>query len=337
MRPSFIPKLVNGPLFDPIVHIRILNERDAVMFDCGHFLSPSAFSGADGGLTNREILLLSAIFISHAHMDHFMGLDHVLRIILHREGPLHIYGPEGITEKVLSKLHAYTWNLTEEYMLEIYIHEVRTGTIITSKTLASTGFQVTEEKISPKGGNIIIQQPRYTVEIIILKHNTPCLGFVIKESVHVNIRGEMLSKKGYLAGPWIGRLKELILTGMVDTYLKVDTLSGVRDLPVEDIIKDIVIVSPGQKITYITDIRYSQDNLKKIMDVASGTDILFIEAFYLDELKEQAYERGHLTALQAGKIAWMVGAKKIVPMHISPRYHSQVDRITKEISIARKG
>ncbi|MEA3222782.1 MAG: MBL fold metallo-hydrolase [Thermodesulfobacteriota bacterium] len=337
MRPSFIPKLVNGPLFDPIVHIRILNERGAIMFDCGRFLSLPVSGGVKSVLTNREILLLNAIFISHAHMDHFMGFDHVLRVILHRQRPLHIYGPEGITDKVLSKLHAYTWNLTGEYMLEVYIHEIRADTIITSKTSARTGFNVAGEKRALREDNIISREPRYTVEAVILEHNTPCLGFIMKERLHVNIKGDMLLKKGYLAGPWIGMLKELVLTGAIDTHLKVDTSSGVCDLLVEDIVKDIVIVSPGQKIVYVTDIRYSRDNLEKIMDVASGTDILFIEAFYLDELKDQAYKKGHLTAAQAGRIAQMIGAKKVIPMHISPRYHSRVDSITKEIFIAHKG
>ncbi|MRR39072.1 MBL fold metallo-hydrolase, partial [bacterium] len=96
MRPSFLPRLVNGALFDPVVYVRILNEKRALMFDCGHFLS----------LSERELLAVEALCISHLHMDHFMGFDRVLRSILHRQAPLDIYGPDGIIEKTLAKLDA---------------------------------------------------------------------------------------------------------------------------------------------------------------------------------------------------------------------------------------
>jgi ribonuclease Z len=331
MRPSFAPRLVNGPLYDPVVYTRILNEKDAVLFDCGHFF----LSGA--GLANKEILLINSIFVSHAHMDHFMGFDYVLRVILHRDKPLHVYGPEGITDKVLSKLRAYTWNLTMEYMLEVNIHEIQKDEILISSASVKDGFRKVRRQRQPRQGNLILRQPRYTIEAVALKHNTLSLGFVMKERLHVNIRSEVLAKKGYRAGPWVGRLKEMILEDETDGTLEVETVSGQKDMQIKDIIKDLVIISPGQKLTYLTDIRYSKDNLKRIEKISSGTDLLFIEAFYLDELKKEAYAKGHLTAAQAGEIARMVGAKKVVPMHISPRYHDQVDIIQDEISRSQMG
>ena len=322
MRPSFIPRLVNGPLFDPLVYVRILNERRALLFDCGHFLA----------ITPRELLLIDGIYISHAHMDHFIGLDYVLRAILHREKPLYIYGPEGITEKVLSKLHAYTWNLAKDYKLAVHIMEIRPGLMTSTSANLSTEFKdYSAEEYPLEPCCVITDEPRYTVKTVVLDHNIPCLAFTLEERAHVNIRGDVLHDRGYISGPWLGKLKECILTGDYQASIEVSLVMGTTVKKVNELMDELVIISPGQKIGYITDIRYSRENVENLKAIASGTDILFIEAFYLDELRDEANRKGHLTARQAGTIAGMLSAKKVIPMHISPRYHGRVEEIMKEV------
>ena len=87
----------------------------------------------------------------------------------------------------------------------------------------------------------------------------------------------------------------------------------------------------GVKIGYVTDIRYSQENLNRIAAIASSVDLLFIEAYYLSERESQAHEKAHLTARQAGMIARLLEAKKVVAMHISPRYHDRTEEIYHEL------
>jgi len=321
MRPSFLPKLVNGDLFDPVVYVRVLNERKAVMFDCGQIHD----------LANREILLVDSIFISHPHMDHFVGLDHVLRIILHRQMPLNVFGPEGITDKVLAKLHAYTWNLTQIYSLEIIIHEILPDLIIVTRTRASNGFEPESQESFDRKSPLIAASSRYSVEAVILDHNIPCLGFVLKEPFHINIRPDMLVLHGLVTGSWLGRLKELILADKLDTLVNVKTVTGEQQFRVSELMDALVLINAGQKIAYFTDLRYSQENLESIASIAAGCDILFIETFYLHELKEEAFARAHLTAYQAGEFARKLNARQVIPMHISPRYHHRVEEILKEV------
>lgn len=320
MRPTFHTRLVNGPLFDPIVYCRILNERHAFMLDCGRFID----------LTNRELMLLSSIYISHAHMDHFMGFDAILRVILHRDEPLQVYGPAGIRKKVLAKLQSYTWNLTQAYGLEVHIHEIEHDWIHSTIARARDAFEPAESHTAPRRDAIIAHTPWYTVETVILDHSIPCLAFVVKEAFHINIRGEALARKDYLAGPWLGRLKAMIHAGQQED-LPVETRHGMQMVSSEELVRDLVIISPGQKITYLTDIRYSQANLDLILPLARDTDALFIEAFFLDEMRSEAYHKGHLTARQAGEIARAVGAKRVMPMHISPRYHDRIESVLAEI------
>lgn len=310
MRPTFLTRLVNGPLFDPIVYLRILNQRQALLLDCGRFFA----------LSNRELMLIENIFISHTHMDHFMGFDQVLRAILHRDNPLNVYGPPGIRKHVLAKLQAYTWNLIQDYALEIHIHEVETDRVTTTVARAREGFAPCEEAMRPRSGHLITETLWYTVEALALDHNTPCLGFVVKEAFHINIRTDRLTERGYISGPWLGMLKAAIHAGKA-MDIAVPTLAGERMVPVAELAQELAIVSAGQKITYLTDLRYSNANLDMLLPLAKDTDILFIEAFYLDEMRSQAFQKGHLTAHQAGEIARLLDAKRVIPMHISPRYH----------------
>ncbi len=323
MRPSFLPRLVNSELYDPIVYVRILNEKKSLMFDCGRI----------EGLAAREILCLDAIFISHTHMDHFIGIDQVLRIILHRDKPMHIYGPEGITAKMLAKLHAYTWNLTQDYPLDIIIHEVQARTTLVTRTSAATGFEVISQETLEREGPAVVQAPRYRVDAVILDHHIACLGFVLKEIFHVNIRRDMIKRRGYIPGRWIGRLKECILSGDAGEIIEVDAAAGTRQVRVCELADDLVIMTSGQKIAFFTDIGFCEENVRLMESIAGEVDILFIETYYLDDMQDQASLKGHLTARQAGMIARRLGAKRVFPMHVSPRYHDRVSEIWRQMEL----
>jgi ribonuclease Z len=60
------------------------------------------------------------------------------------------------------------------------------------------------------------------------------------------------------------------------------------------------------------------------------TDILFIEATFLEADAALAKARHHLTARQAGTIARLSRAKQIVTLHYSPRYKDKGHRLAEE-------
>ncbi|HPI93937.1 MAG TPA: MBL fold metallo-hydrolase [Deltaproteobacteria bacterium] len=325
MRPTFLARLVNGPLFDPVVFVRLLNLRSAVLFDCGRMQ----------GLSNREILSLESVFISHAHMDHFMGFDQVLRTILHRERPLHVYGPEGMRDRVAARLGSYTWNLTQGYPLELFIHEIREHETIVCSAPARDGFRPSEPRSTPRPGPTIAECSRYHVDSVILDHQVPCLCFVLKEPFHINMRAEALARGGYRRGPWIGEFKGKILAGCMDEVIEVPMSSGTRERNVAELMQELVVPSPGQKIAYVTDVRASAENIERIESIAAGADILFIEAYYLSEREGEAFAKAHLSARQAGMVARIIRAGRVVPMHVSPRYHERLGEVTGELEGAR--
>jgi len=63
-------------------------------------------------------------------------------------------------------------------------------------------------------------------------------------------------------------------------------------------------------------------------------DHLFIEAAFLNEDREIAAEKYHLTAHQAGYLAAVCGVERLTVFHFSPRYTDRYDSIYKEAHTA---
>ncbi len=93
-------------------------------------------------------------------------------------------------------------------------------------------------------------------------------------------------------------------------------------------------VTPGQKIGYVADAAYTKANVQAVRDLASGADILFIEAAFADADAKIAAARAHLTTRQAGALARTAGAAKVEPFHFSPRYSGEDARLTDEVEAA---
>jgi len=98
-----------------------------------------------------------------------------------------------------------------------------------------------------------------------------------------------------------------------------------------DLTRQIALITPGQKISYIADVVYSKANAEKIIDLAKDSDHLFIEAGFLEKHRDTAREKHHLTATQAGTLARQAGVKQVTPFHFSPRYTGQESFLYAEV------
>jgi ribonuclease Z len=308
MKPTFIHKLINGPFEDPSLFVRIIREKRAFLFDIGslHRLKPG------------DLQKITDVFVTHTHIDHFIGFDSLLRALLRREEPLRVYGPANITGCIEGKLRGYTWNLIKEYPLKIKVLSIKDNTILSSSFHAETQFERTEDGVSTFDGTIL-QEPLLRVKAIQLDHQIPCLSFSIKEEYHININKAALQEKGLPVGPWLSELKNAIRENKSDDTEFVIS-NNMYNL---DELKEITTITKGQKISYVTDASLTDDNINKIIEFVHDSDTLYCEAYFLEKDRDRAIERSHLTAKTAGRIAREARVKNLVVMHFSPKYRKE--------------
>jgi ribonuclease Z len=96
-------------------------------------------------------------------------------------------------------------------------------------------------------------------------------------------------------------------------------------------------ISRGQKIAYVVDTRFDEENEAKIISLARGADVLYCESPYLDVDAEKAHSRYHLTARQAGLMARKAQVRDLVVFHFSPRYTGQGEALEREALEAFQG
>jgi len=116
--------------------------------------------------------------------------------------------------------------------------------------------------------------------------------------------------------------------------LQLGSAEKVRHFRLGELAAKIALITPGQKITYITDVAYNQSNAEKIVAMAQDSDYFFIEAVFLDIHKVMAAEKKHLTAGQAGMLAARAGVKQFSVFHLSPGYTGEESVLKEEARLA---
>ncbi|MEE8329968.1 MAG: MBL fold metallo-hydrolase [Thermodesulfovibrionia bacterium] len=321
MKPYFHARLFNGPFEDAGLYVRFQREGRALLFDLGFTTS----------LSVRDILKISDIFVSHAHIDHFIGFDSILRLHLKREGPLRFYGPEGFIRHIGSKLRSYTWNLIGDYPLVIEVSEVNEKVITKAVFKAKNSFMQEDAGTAPFKG-LLLKDSFVKVSAAVLNHKIPCLAFCLEEDYHINIDKAKLNSLNLPVGPWLGDLKNAVRQNMTDSIFSIND----RKYTFSEL-KDIAGITRGQKLSYVVDVLGSKDNIREIVDLTKGSDALFIEAYFLDRDRDRAKERYHLTAKEAGLIARKAGVGKMAVFHFSPKYTDTPEELLKEAEKEFKG
>ncbi|MGA8180489.1 MAG: MBL fold metallo-hydrolase [Desulfobacterales bacterium] len=326
MRPSFLPRLVNEPLGDPGLFIPFLHQKRAIIFDLGDIHS----------LSSKDILKITHVFVTHTHMDHFIGFDRLLRLFLGRNQDLYLYGPEGFIKNVEGKLSGYSWNLVGNYSNHFALHvsEVHADHLRGKDYICQKGFVPASKVVEHAFAGLLHEEPTLSVFTRVLDHGLPCLGFTVKERFHVNIKKADVARLGLEIGPWIKEFKEALFDHQnPDSEFKIPTgkKQVQKTFVLKDLAEQIAIITPGQKVSYIADVAFSKSNVEKIVELVKDSDHLFIEASFLDKDKDIAGKKGHLTARQAGLIAGKAKAQRVTPFHFSPRYQGQELVLEKEV------
>jgi ribonuclease Z len=330
MHPMISAGLVNGVFGDPALYVDFRDEKRALLFDVGDI----------GALLPKKILRLSDVFVSHAHMDHFAGLDRLVRVLLGRGARLRLYGPPGFLERVEHKLAAYSWNLAARYPgdFTLLAHELDPGGSVRKAQFRSQASFVRENLpgASVRDG-VLLDEPRFRVRAAFLDHGIPCLGFALEEKARVNVWRNRLAEMGLAVGPWLNELKRQVAEDLPDAtpvraWWRDREGEHERWLTLGELKARALAIAAGWKLCYVTDIRYDAENEARVARLAADADVLYIESVFLASEAEHAARKYHLTAEQAGRIARAARARHVLPFHFSPRYLGREEELRAEVN-----
>jgi len=326
--------LINDPFGDPGVYVDFKYRRDAFLFDLGDVSL----------LPPRKLLKIDYIFVSHTHMDHFIGFDHLLRLSLGRDRRTRLYGPPNFLQNVEDKLRSYTWNLVANYTndFELLVTEVHPEHKISRRYRCRNAFRP-EDEIRTACDGTLVQGDFFSVRAVYLDHGTPCLAFSFRENTRVNIKKNVLREMGLSTGAWLQELKDHIVKERPDSlpvrawWRDADGRREEKIVPLGVLREKAVKITPGQRISYVTDAIYNEENARRIVELGAGSEVMFIEAPFLHQDVATAARKCHLTAKQAGALARKAGAKRIVLFHFSPKYKGRGDLLHQEATDAFLG
>jgi len=335
MKPLVQAALINDRFGDPGLYLDFLFQRRAILFDLGDL----------SGLSPRKLLRVSHVFVSHTHMDHFAGFDELLRTLLGRGVRLRLFGPQGFIDRVGHKLAAYSWNLVANFAESLALEAAEftgDGGLSRAAFDCRAGFAREDLPAGVARDGVLFEDDACRVRAAVLDHGIPCLAFALEEKRHVNVLKARLEDMGLAVGPWLQELKAAVLADAPDdTPVRARWREGAewreRVLPLGELRDAALRIVPGQKIAYVTDVRFHEENARRIAGLAAGADLLFIETPFLEADAAIAARKYHLTAAQAGGIGRRAGAKAVVPFHFSPRYGGRDDELVAEAEAAFRG
>jgi ribonuclease Z len=328
---AFQPRLANALFGDPCLFVGLRWTGSAVLFDLGRL----------DRLPAPEVLKVRHVFVSHTHMDHFIGFDHLLRLFLARDSEVDLYGPPGVIDNVRGKLDGYTWNLVDGYPFVLTVHELGRESTRRVRLAATRAFAPELLEEVPFDG-VIVRGEGFTARAAHLDHRIVSLGYAIEEDTHLNVRTDELERLAIPPGPWLNQVKAAMRRGDGDdavieaSWRSADTIER-RSLRLGDLRERLVAVTPGQKLAYVTDTVFSRENAQRVIDLVRGADIFYCESLFVDEDRDQALKRYHLTARQAGTLALRAGVKRLETFHYSPRYDGDAERLQREAQATFNG
>ena len=303
--------------------IDLFDENRAIMFDLGD----------TGSLGTRKLLRVERVVVSHTHMDHFVGFDRLLRLVLGREKELTVTGPPGFLRSVQGKIEAYTWNLISDYPVKLRAEEID-GVTVRSVLYTGAGGMLPEPQPDREWNGTIHAERLFTLHGVLLDHEIPVVATAVRETEHISVNRDRLLRAGLAPGPWLRDLKQAVRRcEPMDHMIEASTREGgSRRYRIDELEAKILFRTPGRRIAYVTDTGYTPANVEKVVALARDVDLLVCECAFLDEDRDLARERFHLTARQAGEIARAANAGKLAPFHFSPRYRGRERELFQEAS-----
>jgi ribonuclease BN (tRNA processing enzyme) len=176
---------------------------------------------------------------------------------------------------------------------------------------------------------VICDEAGFRIRAVTLDHHqVPVIAYAFEPARQLNIRKNRLLSRGLEPGPWLTELKQQLLADNANATIELP--DGTRETAAA-LGAELVLVTPGKKLAYATDLADTPANRERLLALAQHAHTFFCEAPFLQANSEQARRTGHLTARACGEIAAAAGVARLVPFHFSRRYTRRPQAIYAEI------
>jgi len=303
------PRLTNPRGGDPGLYVDLVGLGRSLLLDLG-----------ESRLSAAELLRARDLFVSHTHVDHWIGFDRLVRNWLGQHRELRVYGPEDMVDRVRHRLHGYTWNLTFDDHVRIVVHEHAGDTFRRVEFSLEDRFQRARPLPSAPADGVVRRDEGFVVEYAHLDHGTPCLGYALVQEPRYSFDPDRLAEAGISPGPHLAELKAAFLVGE-----EPDEAARLGHFV------------PERRIAYVTDTVFSAAVVEAVVALARGADLLYCEATYPDSLADKALAHHHLTGGQCGALARAAGARRLVATHMSRRFGHDPGEILADVESGRSG
>lgn len=283
----FSSSLVNPPYQDPALLLTPEGLAVKYLFDCGTLYN----------LPKAELLKITRVFLSHAHIDHLIGLDHLVRCQLYCDHTLEFYGPPPLARQIGGRLRGYTWNLTGDSRFRVAVHELHPDFLLSQTMRCAHQFRSSRRKQTPHPGWLTLEND-VRVRWTPLVHGVDCLGYRLDWPTIVHFDAAAALAQGLQLGPWIAELK--------------------REMPPGH---PLLRTSPGPSFSYIADTRLDGATRLRLAEFVHGSQQLWCEATYTSENAHKAEANLHATAAEAAHLAREGAVGQLHLFHFSRRYN----------------
>jgi ribonuclease BN (tRNA processing enzyme) len=272
---------------------------------------------------------VSDVFISHAHIDHVAGFLWLLRSRIGIPSACRIFGPPRIAANIAGLVAGIHWDRIGEGGPRFEVAELHGERLLRSVIQAGKRARKLADVPAPDG--ILLRDPAFQIRARILDHRTPVLAFALEPVLEMKVRKERLAESGVKPGAWLTALKAAVAAGRSATAIELPDGSVRR---VSELADQLLLIQPGQKLVYATDLADSAENRARVRGLARNAHTLFCEAVFCEVDAAQAARTGHLTARACGEIAKSAGVEHLIPLHFSRRYQDDPGRVYTEVRSA---
>lgn len=319
------PTFFAGLFDDPLLLVRVRPSGRALLFDCGkmHHLAKRVYTSID------------AIFISHAHMDHFMGMDSVVRHSHASPRTIDVFGPPGLAARMAHKFACYEWNLADTFWGNFRVGEVHDGRVVKTLYSGPEGFSARPD--GEESGAVIYRNDYLTVRAATCEHRIEVLAFRVDEGGAFVLDESRMAQEGVVRGEWLKDLEKLFHAGTMhgsDVRYAARSGDGVEERRAADaweLYQRIRKIETPASIGYVTDIGFSEENLEQLTALIDGVSLLVCECAFLSSEQTKARLSRHLCTSDLNLILDRLRPRYVLPMHFSKTYQRRSDPLYQEI------